>query len=392
MKTAKQKTTVCFAMAYDPNITGVTIYEKQILQIFSKIQSVDIVVIRDSCPISHVESFYTDGVTYFHFPHTATHKTKTLITFLKCTINPCDKMIFFVNYLPGSFMMEALKQAYPHAVRCLVVHDIPWLTLCNGDVGTYLEYVNGNISSSKKTQMIKMITYDMTISLSLSHLVIALCKDTQDLLHSLYGISIDRIRLISNGLIDSYSFIDNHAIGTIRNSYNLPLDKYLAVFIGRISFSKGIDRIISLMEIMKRYALFTKWHIIYVGADDYAKWIPATYRDSISYVGYLPNKEVINLLSACNIGIIASRHEQCSYTGIEMLMSNLPILYMPNSYGVENMFANTGIPINNCITFLENYPIMSEEGCSRKKYLSSYTYNIMEEKYRSILDELLALC
>lgn len=225
MKAGEKRNIVCLIMAYDNSITDVSIYEKQILHIFTGIQYVDLVVIRDGCPITNIESFSVDGIMYYHFPNTTTYKTDTLISFFKNTIKPCERMIFFVNYLPGSFMMEALRKIYPHASRCLIVHDIPWLTLCNGNLDTYLDYIESKISLLDKTKIIKMISYDMNITFSLSDFVVVLCQDTYHLLHKLYQVSIDKLQLIHNGLADSYNSMDENAIKSIRNSFNLPLGK-----------------------------------------------------------------------------------------------------------------------------------------------------------------------
>ena len=74
------------------------------------------------------------------------------------------------------------------------------------------------------------------------------------------------------------------------------------------------------------------------------------------YIGYLQKNELEKWYQLVDIGVLPSYSEQCSYTGIEMMMYSLPIV-ASDGFGVRNMFHDGS---NACIASISSF--RSERG------------------------------
>lgn len=121
----------------------------------------------------------------------------------------------------------------------------------------------------------------------------------------------------------------------------------------------------------------------------------------------LINKELLNKWYAiADIGIISSYYEQCSYTGIEMMMFGLPII-ASDGYGIKNMFENGKNSIiakigrrENDKEFVLNLSnaiielLHSEKLCiklsmgAKETFENKYISHHMKEKYMDLISSL----
>lgn len=380
---------IYFIECYDSNITGVKTYEEQIINILSSRNDVVFTIIIDGYPIDHPFQETVNGIKFIYYPLVRHNKTEVISAFLLETISLSDNMIFWVNYFPGSFMAKAVKISFPKSVLIQVVHDIPWLAICKGNPELYASYINDH-SSVKSNAMVKNINYitiDMLVTFRMASYIITLCQDAFKLITNIYNIPEKKVKLIPNGLCDTYNKLDKKEILRYRKYLNLPIEKKIIVSTGRLSISKGTDRIIQLMLELYNQNLLSQWHLLHIGSDDVRSWFPTKLFPYVTHLGPFPQKKVIRLLSISDVGIIASRHEQCSYSGIEMLMCNLPILYCSNTFGVENMFQEVGIKSELWISFLKEVLVScNQDSRYRKKFLQSYAFHVMKFQYDNLLD------
>ena len=74
------------------------------------------------------------------------------------------------------------------------------------------------------------------------------------------------------------------------------------------------------------------------GKQEYLSTLSATYSDlDVRYVGNVPFDELKSCYHTCDIGVIASLQEQCSYVAIEMAMFGIPLVSTAVD-GLDEMF------------------------------------------------------
>ena len=223
-------------------------------------------------------------------------------------------------------------------------------------------------------------------SLAIVDKVICLCQSTSDFIFDAYDTPVEKQELIYNGLPDIREELSNIEKGTICDKYNVPQDKKIIIYAGRLTKSKGADRIQpTITTLTQKFPC----HFIYAGADSIAEWIEETVPFSVSSVGFLSRAELFKLYALSDIGLFPSRHEQCSFSGIEMLMHGLPVISWP-AFGVKDMFTP-----DNSITVPEGIKNLTESHLTvighnaRKTFLQKYNVAKMRQRYTALIYSLL---
>lgn len=123
---------------------------------------------------------------------------------------------------------------------------------------------------------------------------------------------------------------------------HLQNDDKILLLIGRPTRQKGVfDLIAAMNRVLESYPS-TKLVIIGDGNEVSMKEIIYSTSENAAAViltGQLSKNEVRKWLVIADIGIIPSYYEQCSYTGIEMMMYGIPII-ASDGIGIRNMFQN----------------------------------------------------
>ena len=150
--------------------------------------------------------------------------------------------------------------------------------------------------------------------------------------------------------------------------------------------SKGADRIHDLFRVNNA----KEKYLVYIGEDDVFKWIPPEIATCTYSLGFKSQSELHDLYSIADLGLFPSRHEQCSYTGIEFLMHGIPVI-ATSAYGVRDMFNSKNAiivpPVSLQITLSE---LESKKRLARMEYLNKYTNENMISLYISLITELVS--
>ena len=91
------------------------------------------------------------------------------------------------------------------------------------------------------------------------------------------------------------------------------------------------------------------------------------------------------------MGLFPSRHEQCSYVGIEFLMNGIPVIYVPD-YGIRDMFRKEFSFEYSASTYsmITIGQIEAKKLAARNEYLKNYTAEKMNSRYVSLFRELIS--
>ncbi len=141
-------------------------------------------------------------------------------------------MIFITNFFPAIFNLSAIKKLFPKAKLIHIIHDLPWLTIFNGNQSEYRQTL---LEKPAKNKFINYVTYDIVRSLAIVDKVICLCQSTSDFIFDAYDTPVEKQELIYNGLPDIREELSNIEKGTICDKYNVPQDKKSIMYAGRLT-------------------------------------------------------------------------------------------------------------------------------------------------------------
>ncbi len=371
--------------AYSDRFSGYDTFQEEFLKGMQQQEGFSLHVVIEEYPTKEIRKEKKEGISYIYIPQIGENRFEALESYLGSAIESSARMVFLSNFFPAIFNVRAIKKLFPHARLIHVVHDFPWLSRFMGNEKGYMDYIlNGreNPLSPQDDRFIRYCTYDMMESFKSMDMIVSLCESTYHMLTNFYGISSEKIRLIRNGMAD-YTIrhqADEHR--HIRQRYNLPLSETLVLLVGRLTYSKGTDRIGALLNCIDSS---TKWRLVYAGADDIYKWIPADRAASVVPLGFRNRQEMLELYSAVDLGLFPSRHEQCSYSGIEFLMHDIPVIATP-AYGVRDMFhAGNAIMVSDVHQQITEEDMEAKRGWARDSYLKHYTSEEMNRQYVSLI-------
>lgn len=375
--------------AYNARFSGYNTFRKEFVKGLMQCERFNLHIIIEEFPTEQIRKEKKEGITYLYIPKTNQNKFAALESYLGAAIQDTPKMLFFSNFFPAIFNVKAIKKLFPQAKIIHVIHDFPWLPLFSGNETSYIDYLHSSeksILSPQDDKFVRYCTYDMLESFQSMDILISLCETTYDMLKNFYDVPEGKIRLIPNGMEDYTVHSRNSDRYHIKQKHNLPQDELLILMAGRLTRSKGADRIV---ELLNRIDPSLKYHLIYVGEDDIYRWIPSAMTDSVISLGFKSHSEMFEIYSVSDLGLFPSRHEQCSYTGIELLMYNIPVIATP-AYGVRDMFDSTNsIVLSDFQQVISLAEIESKRGLARESYLKKYTSERMINDYTSLIHELM---
>ncbi len=377
------KADVYIVEAFSNSLNGYHTFREELIDILRGIDGITLHLITEEYPVRIISAYHRDGIEYLYLPQIVENKFAKLEDYLRQIIIPSQRMIFITNFFPAIFNLSAIKKLFPEAKIIHIIHDLPWLTFFQGNQS---EYRHTLLETPAKNKFISYVTYDIMRSFAIADKVICLCQSTSDFISDTYGIPIEKQELISNGLPDIREELSNIEKGAICEKYNVPQGKKIVIYAGRLTKSKGADRIQPTITTLTQEF---PCHFIYVGADSIAEWIKGTTPFSVSSVGFLSRVELFKLYALADVGLFTSRHEQCSFNGIEMLMHGLPVISWPE-FGVKDMFTpDNAISMPGGIKNLTENHLAVLGHNARKTFLLKYNGAIMRQRYTELIYSLL---
>jgi glycosyltransferase involved in cell wall biosynthesis len=161
-------------------------------------------------------------------------------------------------------------------------------------------------------------------SLKAANAIVCLSEYTYHLLSRHYQIPQNCMTIISNGLLKQSSLITSKE--KIREKWMLANNERIILFVGRLDKIKGVSTLTAAFrEVIKT---LPSCRLIMSGTGDYSQIMSEIplHDSKILLTGFIQQKELHELYSIADIGVIPSFHEQCSYVAIEMMMHGIPII------------------------------------------------------------------
>ena len=365
--------------------SGVATYRHALIQVLKERQAEAIYIIEVNSPVETAAVSNVDGITIIKLPPVLHNVSDAYAEMLGKYIHKDFDYVCITNFFPASFIVEGLRKTYRSIQILHVVHDMIWMALCSGDVSRLDNILVDTADDSRHSRLVKASYIDMARTFSSADSIICLCKATATFVKSRFASS--NVVVISNGLPDEEKLHEVDDRRYLYQKFGLRPNSRIYLSVGRMSYAKGIDRLPDIFSKIK--AKDPDAVLVVTGnADEFASKIlgsiEPSLRSHIIVTGALPRKLLFRLYSISDAAIIVSRHEQCSMTGIELMMHGIPVIYMP-AHGVTEMFKDgAGVSVEEALGSSDIIATLSSLS-PRHIYESKYSFDIFCQNYTHLL-------
>ena len=354
-----------------------------------------------------------NGVREMHFPIFIKNgflaNYKIIEKLFRLHIADSSDNLFMVNHSPCENLLKALKAAFPLSKITFTIHDFGWTSRLSGDFDKLKNIISEDSHNKIKKQYQPVIDYfhEEQRMYEVADKVICLSDDSFKILQELYRVEKNKISFIPNGLTDTHVPISPSKKRALKIKMGVRSDEKILIVVGRATPVKGVPCLLNAFtKVIKQYP---DCRLIVVGqVYDPALILKLSEQVAaqVSYTGLIGKKELTRWYKVADIGVVSSLSEQCSYSGIEMMMHGLPVV-ASDGFGVRSMFqdginarvAKIGnrkkpkeFEMNLSTAILEL--LLSETSYkqlntgARLMYESRYTPQTMQEGYRKLLESI----
>lgn len=246
-----------------------------------------------------------------------------------------DKLIFHFNY-PNPILFRNVKDIFPNSVSVYTIH------FDAGQSKDFHSKIKSNPQNRKETIKRKNIRIEMYKYID--H-IICLSSYMKDYLMKDYSIPEKKISLIYNGIQDKRVFLSEKDKINLRKQLFISDNEKIITYVGRLHKSKGLDLLIGAYK--KAVCTDKNLKLVLIGDGDFKYYLNLCngFWGKIIFTGYIEQKQVYQFYEISDIGILPSFSEQCSYTAIEMMMHDLPIIGT-TSLGLDDMIEDSDAKID----------------------------------------------
>ena len=141
----------------------------------------------------------------------------------------------------------------------------------------------------------------------LSGHVTTVSKHTKAEIMWLYGIPEQKVTVVPNGIYPDVYRVPLDP-GSVKKGYGIHPLAPLVLFVGRLVYQKGPDLLADAIPLVLR----RRWDVqfVIVGEGDMRQWLEERCRAlPVHFAGYIPDREYLRLLNACDLVVIPSRNE-----------------------------------------------------------------------------------
>jgi|GEM_PF-910732 len=260
-----------------------------------------------------------------------------------------ENVVFHINWINHCPFIWFLKQK----ISCKAVltkHCIPWRDSITTNYPLFY-YLSQTLFRGEQFLIPnpelrrEMMGYE-----AIDH-IITVTDFARDSLLTLFGIPAGKVSTVYNGLSLPPTSLDTSVKFKLREQYGFRQGEILLLFAGSIIRRKGIYE---LVEAFCQLVQETNADIrlVIAGPGEYAEVLKSCkkYWSKITFTGDVDKETLYDFYKMCDIGIMPSYIEQCSYTVIEMLYHELPIIVSDVDGLKEIIQSNFGLRVKATYT------------------------------------------
>lgn len=390
---------------YEEQVTGFTTYKNELFYCLKQIEKIKLHHVIFDSPENTFCIKENDEVCQYFFPiiekANGEEYYDIVCHFFRLYIVDSVNTVFLLNAAPYYSLIKKIRAFYSNSKIIIVIHDFIWASILLGDVFNFTNIIQ-NVKKEEKYRLVYFSYEDGLKSFNISDRIICMSMDTYNLLSQFYGVDQKKISLVSNGIRDAYIDFSKSEKNDLRRKLHINSESTILLFVGRVSKQKGA---FDLFKSFEKILSFYPDCILAVAGSFFIedlKYINNSIKSKILCLGSLDEKDLRDWYRITDIGIVSSFYEQCSYSGIEMMMHAIPIV-ASDGFGVKNMFNDGNAYIakienrNREIDYQTNIfqALMYMLKCSsyrkqmgmnsRESYQKMYTISQMKSKYSLLL-------
>ncbi len=250
-----------------------------------------------------------------------------LAQYLNCNI----KSVFHFNYIFHDNIIDFIKELFPYSKTLYTAHSIA-IPFYYGysfiETSNFIDNHYNNINIKKERSFLSKID-----------IICCLSDSTQLLFKNFYKIDSKKLKRINNGIEECNKSLSYKEKVSIKRKYNLPSDRnsIILLYVGRIDFNKGLSYLIEAFTLLLNSN--PNYYLVIAGNGNFEPFLNISRKswNNIFFTGKLSKDAIYELYQVCDIGILPSLSEQCSYVAIEMMMFEMPII-VTDANGLDEMF------------------------------------------------------
>ncbi len=329
-------------------------------------------------------------------------------------INFFAKLLMY-NYLAASKLVNDLVRSEDFKYDIAIAHD--WLSVIGGTAikrELDLPFVF-HVHSTEKGRTLghgSDVIYNIELrGGQMADIIVTVSNAMRDELITL-GFPAEKIRVIYNGVDpQKYSMqqVNKEKIRELRQSYGLKDDDLMILFLGRLVWVKGVDKLVGAMPHVLQKIPNAKLVIVGLGEmRDYLEKMVQNLnlQDSVRFCfEFIPEEERIAHYAACDLAVFPSNYEPFGIVAIEAMSMEKPVVV--GASGVSGMREivvsagqdQCGFHINphdppdiawGIINALQDPQRRIELGQNgRKRVLQKFTWDIIAKQTVKVYTELL---
>jgi len=253
--------------------------------------------------------------------------------------------ILVYNYLAASKMVNELVKSEGFKYDVVVAHD--WLSVIGGtaikrELGLPFVF---HVHSTEKgrtlgngSEVISNIEYRGG---QMADLVVTVSNAMRDELVTL-GFPAEKVRVVPNGVDpEKYSpgQVDNDRVHEVRQRYGLKDDDLMVLFLGRLVWVKGVDKLIGAMPQVLQKIPNAK--LVIVGLGEMREYLEKlvqnlNLQDVVKFrFEFIPEEERIAHYAACDVAVFPSLYEPFGIVALEAMSMEKPVVV--GASGVSGM-------------------------------------------------------
>mgnify|MGYP000850083554 FL=1 len=237
-----------------------------------------------------------------------------------------EKVVFHFNWINQAPFARVLKRYMPECKTVLTVHCVPWRDFIKSDYFLFFKIRKAFIQRQKISFILRnRLGNEAKAYYSVDH-IITVTSDAADILQHLFDIPKNKITIIHNGIdLNEINVRENK--GELRRKYHFSISEKIVLFAGTLCENKGVAELIEAFEKLIEKDSSQNYRLIICGKGDY-DWVYSKihHYSLITLTGNLSKEQLYEFYTLADVGVIPSYAEQCSYTAIEMLANQLPIV------------------------------------------------------------------
>lgn len=237
-----------------------------------------------------------------------------------------DEKIQTVFHLNTVLQLALADLASEYEFKVVYTNHVSlWRVFYQNNLNDFIKDWKNEDVSKKKNAFFQSILLEKKLCQQSNH-IISLTDDSKRFMQKYYGLSDqNQVHLIPNGLI-----IDNQSKGLsskiIKFRMGFNDTDFIFLYLGRLSEQKGVDILIKSFATAIKSMPNARLLIVGKGNLEHYLEISAAVCGRISFTGYANKESVKQYYAIADVGLIPSITEQSSFTALEMLSYNIPMI------------------------------------------------------------------